>query len=1227
MDWDDEDSEESGPDYDPNAEGAGDEGSGSDDDSDDGSSDGDGDGGDGGDDDEDKEGVEGDGDEDDENRPKPTKRKLSSGSDKDEDGSDGAVEPVDASNANPDSTEKSKKKKKKVSSSDDDDDEGDDEEGEGEEKRKKKKSKKDKKEKKKKRKKDKKEKKDKDRKEKSKKGGAGAVKSIFQDEAEESSGSDSSDDSELDKGENQDEFERDGFVVHSDEEDSEGSADEKGSDSSDDDGLFEKEEQGDGQKKRKVEMSRLQRKTDLTLDADDLDLIAENAMDNADPFVENRVNREEIDAGDEIMPERIRRTVYEGDDDADEMDDFIEDDLDPGEEGDSADEERQAERARRRSAASRTGAKFQGPTRDQIQEAMDVFGEDFNIDDLDSDEDDDEEGDVDLMEEPGEDSAKNKRVKKILSRYERDTIVEKFCTEQDEMLRSEDQPERFLNIVGRENSDEFRKEQAEWIEPKLVKYMREELMERRELSPYEIDDIFDERSCKEIALAIAVVLSLFQEDKVEVPFIWTYRRDYLHPRFTRDHLWFIFAHEEKWDSILRLRNRIFDEMQNVVECSRSNERAAQEEEQLQAQTVANIQAELDQTRAQLQEALMSATDGLDDSDGEYDPEKDIDFTGEREADNSPEKQELIRRLRLEVQSKEVLLDGEKDALAATRSRYLNLSNISSEAAQNLLISFPQAKYDGMVESCTEEQELTDIHSFFKLLLHGAEAVTKTSKSRKTRRNAHTATYENACQHPNLVEFVREWTTMPSDVGDAVRFGMGMKKEPPMPEIGARHAASRYVTESGALRDEESVLKAARTLAAIELAYEPSVRASMRATFRANATFSSSPTAKGVEIIGPFHDLFGIHCIRNKPLYEMYLPRNCAMYLKLYNAQREGLVTLTIKPPQTYSMAGPEPDVSCFLGGRQSRLREIFHSSLSVHSDRREPTVRESWDMQREKILEECVKVFVVPSLIKDAHRDLSRLGKDRVLHEACKNFRKLVNVGPHRPKDVPMKDVLLDKWRGRECVSIWVPSSNAEPLCLAHLDINGKILAHDLVPVRAKNQKKLRVKEFLKKTRAKTVIINISGGIESRSLQRDIERSMSATITQEIQKEARDAEDKRESLAAQRDYGYGDDDNDDLDFEYTPEVVLLKDDIARIFRQSRRASMVFPELDQFMAAAVVLGRFSQEPLAEYCNMWTVADSTGNFGYETLFLDLHPQMVGLLSFLSIYYFHIPFFLSI
>jgi transcriptional accessory protein Tex/SPT6 len=65
-----------------------------------------------------------------------------------------------------------------------------------------------------------------------------------------------------------------------------------------------------------------------------------------------------------------------------------------------------------------------------------------------------------------------------------------------------------------------------------------------------------------------------------------------------------------------------------------------------------------------------------------------------------------------------------------------------------------------------------------------------------------------------------------------------------------------------------------------------------------------------------------------------------------------------------------------------------------------------------------------------------------------------------------------------------------------------------------------------------------------------------------------------------------------------------------MLKNSPWSKKLFPDLEGGTAAAVCLARFAQEPLAEYSALWTSADSVEGFGYESLFLDLHPQKVCL-----------------
>lgn len=71
------------------------------------------------------------------------------------------------------------------------------------------------------------------------------------------------------------------------------------------------------------------------------------------------------------------------------------------------------------------------------------------------------------------------------------------------------------------------------------------------------------------------------------------------------------------------------------------------------------------------------------------------------------------------------------------------------------------------------------------------------------------------------------------------------------------------------------------------------------------------------------------------------------------------------------------------------------------------------------------------------------------------------------------------------------------------------------------------------------------------------------------------------------------------------QVMVIKDELPRIFMNSPRSKEMFSDLQPGEAAAVCLARFAQEPLAEYCCAWKIANSQEVFGYELLFLKVHP----------------------
>jgi hypothetical protein len=59
---------------------------------------------------------------------------------------------------------------------------------------------------------------------------------------------------------------------------------------------------------------------------------------------------------------------------------------------------------------------------------------------------------------------------------------------------------------------------------------------------------------------------------------------------------------------------------------------------------------------------------------------------------------------------------------------------------------------------------------------------------------------------------------------------------------------------------------------------------------------------------------------------------------------------------------------------------------------------------------------------------------------------------------------------------------------------------------------------------------------------------------------------------------------------------------------SPAAKTLFPDLTPDSIAAASLARSAQEPLTEFAVLFKSVDSTFLFGYETLYLQLHPLQV-------------------
>lgn len=647
--------------------------------------------------------------------------------------------------------------------------------------------------------------------------------------------------------------------------------------------------------------------------------------------------------------------------------------------------------------------------------------------------------------------------------------------------------------------------------------------------------------------------------------------------------------------------------------------------------------ELESLRSDLRLAEAEEKQAMDRVDEKEEQGEPTDEDRERVAAASAEVEQLQERLKADSAKLQVL----KQEEAAQQARQQRRSKFSPAAAKEVMRLFPVDRYLAIVRDTTDDTELRDVLRYFRLLAQNAEAGAEgsveaadesqtpeedsmdvvedsqsqpavpkpgklqTKKSLRMRKDEY-ARYMNI---PALRKFVETLTVPISHFGDGLRHGF--KAEPPATMEMTCEDYARQLAESsgGAFKSDQHLLKAARVVIGTEMSMEPSVRGAARAVFLRVASVSTHPTPKGLSVITPFSEYFGLHLLHRKPLADFYRGSDRTMFIKLVEAERLGLIVVNINAAQKRADESSSnsnemvPDLKPFLSS-DLRLMLQFLPSKPVAEDPH-AEFRPSWDRERLICLQMCVEHYLCPALQKEFRRDLIRLGKEAIVDEAARNFSKMLAIGPYVPPYQDSRERVKDLLRGcpnrpfyGTVAAIFVSVGRQEPLCMAYVNKDGVLRAHDLVPAQAMNQKNDRIKKFLVENRPDLVVINASGASASRSTCLTVEKNILKEVEEEIRR--RDIVRREGRIDG---VAYADDDEEIV--SYKAQVMIIKDDLPKIFMNSQRSKKMFPELQPAESAAVSLARFAQEPLAEYCGAWNSASPQEIFGYELLFLNVHP----------------------
>lgn len=200
-----------------------------------------------------------------------------------------------------------------------------------------------------------------------------------------------------------------------------------------------------------------------------------------------------------------------------------------------------------------------------LQEAQDIFGVDFDFDDLERFADEGEESEEDeYVEDEAEDEGRRRREKKKIRKPSRKSIFEIYepselkrghFTDLDNEIRSTDIPERMQlrDFPVTSATESELEEEAEWVyrlafcKPTIS---TQDTGERNRKGPQAVPKI-------------KKALEFMRNQNFEVPFIAFYRKEYVLPELTINDLWKVYKLDEKWCQLRSRKNTLLTLMEKM----------------------------------------------------------------------------------------------------------------------------------------------------------------------------------------------------------------------------------------------------------------------------------------------------------------------------------------------------------------------------------------------------------------------------------------------------------------------------------------------------------------------------------------------------------------------------------------------------------------------------------------------------------------------------------------
>lgn len=238
---------------------------------------------------------------------------------------------------------------------------------------------------------------------------------------------------------------------------------------------------------------------------------------------------------------------------------------------------------------------------------------------------------------------------------------------------------------------------------------------------------------------------------------------------------------------------------------------------------------------------------------------------------------------------------------------------------------------------------------------------------------------------------------------------GYKKHScPDPAVDPTTLANTFLAQMGSMDGElttaERVLKAAKTMMAVELAHDPRVRKVARDMFQRNLLLSTDPTEAGSAILDPFHKYGLVKRLRGKELVDF---ARTDLFLRVHHAEKDGLVTVRIQLAE-----------GAFEGNILPFLREMYLSSSMSR-------VAREWNAFREEVLRELMLNWLQPAITRELRKTMLQEAQEHAVRNCGGALWRLASRPPLRIRVLNSADEEEFMDRPRIMAICWGPGTPA----------------------------------------------------------------------------------------------------------------------------------------------------------------------------------------------------------